>query len=525
MLVVASEALPFIKTGGLADVAAALPKDLVRLGADVAVMIPMHRLVKDKYFEQTELVAETTVDLNWRKKYLGIRKLIAASPEPENPEPLSGGRTGTDRSEQSASSTVIGCSQQTPCEQTPPESGPGSPAHAVTTYFIDCEDYFGDAVYRGGDAESEQYLYFCRAVLAAIPLISWIPDVIHCNDWHTGMIPMLLKTQYGLTPLGGIKTVFTIHNIKFQGQMDFGLMSDMLSIPRRYYSSRYVEANGCANMLKAALVFADKITTVSPTYASEIMYAHYGLGMEGVLWSRKRDVSGIVNGIDTEDFDPLHDTALARNFDVDTMRDKWENKKALRKEFALGGSLYSPVICMITRMTAQKGLDLVRYALEELLNTTDASFIMLGSGDHEYEVFFNYIAAKFPDSAGVYLGYNEALARRIYAGSDFLLMPSEFEPCGLSQMIAQRYGSLPIVRETGGLADTVIPYNQFTKEGDGFSFGPFNAHDMLHSIRYALDVYRDKPALRLLKKNAMIKDNSFLSSAKKYLDLYTEIVV
>jgi starch synthase len=246
--------------------------------------------------------------------------------------------------------------------------------------------------------------------------------------------------------------------------------------------------------------------------------------MEGVLWSRQSDVSGIVNGIDTEDFDPLHDAALIKNFDVSTMKDKWENKKALRKEFALGGSLYAPLICMITRMTAQKGLDLVRYTLEELLTTTDASFIMLGSGDHEYEVFFNYIAAKYPDNSGVYIGYNEELARRIYAGSDFLLMPSEFEPCGLSQMIAQRYGCLPIVRETGGLVDTVSPYNQFTKEGDGFSFGPFNAHDMLHAIRYALDIYRDKPVLRLLKKNAMIKDTSLLSSAQKYLDLYKEIV-
>jgi starch synthase len=382
-------------------------------------------------------------------------------------------------------------------------------------------------IYRGGDAESEQYLYFCRAVLAAIPLIGWIPDVIHCNDWHTAMIPMLLKTQYGLTDLGRIKTVLTIHNIKFQGQMDFGLMADMLNVPKRYYTPQYVEANGCANMLKAGLVFADKITTVSPTYASEILYAHYGLGMEGVLWSRKNDVSGIVNGIDTADFDPLHDPVLATNYDVSTMKDKWENKKALRKAFALGGgrgSLYAPIICMITRMTSQKGLDLVRYTLEELLNTSDANFIMLGSGDYQYETFFNYIAGKYPDNTGVYIGYNEELARQIYAGADFILMPSEFEPCGLSQMIGQRYGTLPIVRETGGLVDTVSPYNQFTKEGDGFSFGPFNAHDMLHAIRYALEVYKDKAALRLLKKNAMIRDNSFLSSAQKYLDLYKEIV-
>jgi starch synthase len=468
ILFIASEALPFIKTGGLADVAYALPKNLARLGADVAVMIPKHRAVKEGWENKLETIASAEVGLGWRKKYMGIQTL----------------REGD-----------------------------------IRYYFIDNEEYFDGPVYRGGDAEAEQYLYFCRAVLSALPFIDFKPDILHCNDWHTGMIPMLLKTQLGLTELGDIKTVFTIHNIQFQGQMGFRLMQDMLSIPKRYYTSEYVEANGCANMMKAALVFADKITTVSPTYADEILHEWFGKGMEGVLRARQSDLMGIVNGIDTDEFDPGADPALARNFGPDSLVDRRENKKALRAAFDLKIRLADPLICMVSRLTPQKGFDLVRYVLEELLRE-DIGFVLVGSGDREYETFFNYIAAKYPDKTGIWIGYNEDLAHRVYAGSDFLLMPSQFEPCGLSQMIAQRYGALPIVRETGGLVDTVSPYNQYTKTGDGFSFGPFNAHDMLHIIKLALSVYRNKPVLRQLKKNAMLKDNSFLVSAEQYMALY-----
>lgn len=472
VLIVAAEAMPFVKTGGLADVAGALPKALASLGVEVAVMIPKHRRIKELWEDGIETLAVSSVRLGWREQYLGVQHLMASG---------------------------------------------------IDYYFIDNETYFGGPVYKGGDAESEQYLYFCRAVLETIPLIPFKPDIIHCNDWHTGMIPMLLKTQYGLTELGDIRTVFTIHNIKFQGAMDFGLMQDMLGIPARYYTPEFLEAHGCANMMKAALVFADWITTVSPTYAQEIMHGYFGLGMEGILSARRHQVTGIVNGIDETDFDPQTDVAIAKNFGPDTMGDKIENKKALRREFCIDQRLHSPVICMVTRLTAQKGLDLVRHVLEELLSE-DVTFVLLGSGDSIYVDFFNYIAAKYPDKTGIYIGYDEALAHRIYAGSDFLLMPSLFEPCGLSQMIAQRYGTLPIVRETGGLADTVSPYNQYTKEGDGFSFGAFNAHDMLEITRLALSVYRDKPMLRRLKKNAMLKDNRFLRSAGQYKALYEALL-
>ena len=361
--------------------------------------------------------------------------------------------------------------------------------------------------------------------MAALPFLSFPPDVIHCNDWHTGMIPMLLKTQYGDSDWGGIRTVYTIHNIKFQGAMDFQRMQDMLSIPRRYNTAEFVEAHGSASMMKAGLVFADRVTTVSPTYAEEITHSYFGMGMEGIIAARRRGghVRGIINGIDTEAFNPETDPAIFKPYSAANLAPKRENKRALRDELHMKIPLTTPIFSMVTRLTAQKGLDLVRRVLEELLQENFA-FVLLGSGDGEYEDFFNYIADKYPEKTGIYIGYSEEMAHRIYAGSDFLLMPSQFEPCGLSQMIAQRYGTLPIVRETGGLADTVSPYNRFTRKGDGFSFSAFNAHHMLTVVRLALEIWQDKPVLRKLRKNAMIKDNSFLASAREYRDLYEEIL-
>ena len=472
VLIVASEAIPFIKTGGLADVAGALPKELHKLGAEVAVMLPLHSKIKHKYKDDLQFIASATIKLGWREKYLGVMKIESSG---------------------------------------------------IPFYFIDCDDYFGDETYRGGDAENEQYLYFCRAVLAAIPMTGFVPDVIHCNDWHTGMIPMLLRTQYSGTELDSVHSVITIHNINFQGKMDFQMMQDILDIDAKYNGPGGVEAGGCANMLKAGLVFADKITTVSSTYAREILTPWFGMGLEGTLKAREHDLCGILNGLDYEDFDPMTDKALIKNYDSETITAKRDNKKELRSRFGLVGNLYDPVMCMVTRLTSQKGLDLVRHVLEELLKE-NMHFVLLGSGDAEYEDFFRYIAEKYPGKAGVHLGYDEELARIIYAGTDFLLMPSQFEPCGLSQMIAQRYGALPIVRETGGLADTVTSWNEFNREGNGFSFWAYNAHDMMHAIRYALSVYRDKPALRQLRKNAMLLDNSFLASAKKYMELYSEVI-
>jgi starch synthase len=470
VLFLASEAMPLVKTGGLADVAYALPKALNSLGADVRVMIPKQKAVKEKYSRIITDVARTTIRLGWRDVYLGIQTME-----------LDG----------------------------------------IRYYFIDNEYYFGEAVYKGGDAENEQYMFFCRAVLEALSYLDFEPDVIHCNDWHTGMIPMLLKTQFA-SKFPHLKTVFTIHNIQYQGQMEFSFMKDVLSVPDKYYKSS-VEQDGMANMMKAGIVFSDKITTVSPTYAQEIMYSDLGMGMQGILAARSADVSGIVNGIDNGEFDPASDSALSAHFNTDDMRGKRECKSKLRAMYGLTAEWHAPIICMITRLTPQKGLDLVRAAADELLQT-GAAFVLLGSGDCEYEGYFDYLANKYPGRAGVYIGYDEDRARKIYAGADFLLMPSRFEPCGLSQMIAQRYGTLPIARSTGGLADTVDPYNKFKKTGDGFTFAPYTAHDMMHVVNLAVNVYReDKPMLKRLRKNAMLRDNSFTTSAKKYMELYGEI--
>jgi len=393
----------------------------------------------------------------------------------------------------------------------------------VVYYFLDNEDCFGDAVYRGGDAENEQYLFFCKAVCESLALIDFDPDILHLNDWHTGMVPMLLKTQYADWCGDEKHTLFTIHNIEFQGKMSFDLVKDMLGVQDHYYSPEFIEAGGCANMMKAALVFADRISTVSPNYADEIMNPWFGMGMEGILSARRHELCGILNGIDTGVFDPETDTDIAAYFSASNITNKRECKKALREELSLGIKLTTPVVSMVSRLTRQKGFDLVQYVLEELLKE-DLAFVLLGSGDQKYEDFMNYIAAKYPEKSGINIGYDEALAHRIYAGSDFLLMPSEFEPCGLSQMIAQRYGTLPIVRETGGLVDTVEPYNNFTGEGTGFAFSTFNAHDMMAAVKLALSVYRDKPVLRKIRKNAMLLDNGFLKSAGQYKALYKSML-
>jgi len=464
--------MPFVKTGGLADVVCALPRALAELGVDARVMIPKHSVVKNAWQDELETIDTTTIELGWRTKYLGIQ---------------------TTRSD------------------------------GVIYYFIDNEDYFGDAVYRGGDAEVEQYLFFCKAVCESLSLIDFDPDILHLNDWHTGMIPFLIKTQYADRVKDEKRILFTIHNIEFQGKADFGLMKDMLNVPPFYYTPEYIEAGGCANMMKAAIVFSDRISTVSPNYADEIVNPWYGRGMDGILSARKSDLCGILNGIDNNIFDPETDGDIEANFSAADTSGKRKCKKALRDEFSLKTKVSTPIFAIVSRMTEQKGFALIRYAMEELL-AEDIAFVILGAGDREFEDFMNYIAAKYPEKTGVFIGYNEAMAHRIYAGADFLLMPSEFEPCGLSQMIAQRYGALPVVRETGGLINTVAPYNIFTGEGTGFAFSTFNAHDMMAAVRLALSVYRDKPALNKLKKSAMLADNSFVKSAEQYKALYKSML-
>lgn len=473
VLIVGAEGAPFAKTGGLADVIGALPAELQKQGTDVRVVMPLHGCIRDKYRHQLEVVATMNLTLGWRTQFLGVETLE-----------LDG----------------------------------------IRYYFIDNEYYFAHCIYKGGDAEVEQYAYFCRAVLEAISHIDFIPDVIHVNDWHTAMIPMLLRAQYAQAPFGGAKTVLTIHNLQYQGKLAIPHAKDLLGLGDEYFTADKAEAYGCANMMKAGILYADKVTTVSPSYAQEILDPYFGRGMEGVLAARRNDLVGIVNGINTVEFDPMHDQQIAVAYDATCVPRKYENKVALLNELNLPVQAQTPMIGMVTRLTEQKGLDLVRAVLEEMLCHDDISFVLLGSGDQEYEDFFRYIATRYPHKASVTLGYSDALAHRIYAGCDFLLMPSQFEPCGLSQMIAQRYGTLPIVRETGGLRDTVHPYNIYTREGSGFSFTNYNAHDMLNTIRFACKVFKDKVALSSLIAQTMQIDNSFAKSAAEYIALYESML-
>ena len=473
VLLVSAECAPISKTGGLADVVGTLPKALAVLGIDARVITPYHRIVKDVYGEQVEHMFSFSVDLGWRSQYVGIEKLV-----------LDG----------------------------------------ITIYLVDNEYYFGDRIYRGGVAEGEQYAFFTRAVLDAIPNLGFFPDILHCNDWHTAMIPMLLRTQYGNYVHGRMKTLLTIHNIAYQGKFGFEFFRDLLRVEDRYYTPEFMELNGCGAFLKGGCVFADRLSTVSPSYADEICTPYYGEGLDGILSARRHELSGIINGIDTKVFNPFSDKLIARKYDKGHLKGKQACKDALMFDMGLHAEPRTPLVAMVTRMTSQKGFDLVERVLDEMMGF-DICFMLLGSGSGEYENFMREAEARHRGRLCAYIGYNEELSHRVYAGADMLLMPSRFEPCGLSQMIAMRYGTLPIVRETGGLKDTVRPYNQYTGEGNGFSFANYNAHEMKDTVEMACDVYRSQPeAWTALQRSAMSEDFSFSRSAEDYARLYIDML-
>ncbi|NCB50842.1 MAG: glycogen synthase GlgA [Clostridia bacterium] len=473
VLLAAAECAPLSKTGGLADVIGALPKSLAALGVDARVITPYHRVIKEKLDGQTEHMFSFSVNLGWRSQYVGVEKLV-----------LDG----------------------------------------ITIYLVDNEFHFGDKIYRGGSAEGEQYAFFTRAVLEALPLLDFSPDILHCNDWHTGMLPMLIKTQYSPGDQEYLKTLLTIHNIAYQGNYDFGFVQDVFGIPDKYYTPEFIELRGSASFLKAGCVFADRLNTVSPTYAVEICNSYYGEGLEGILSARKGDLSGILNGIDTDVFNPRTDPLISHRYDRGHLSGKRICKESLMFEMGLSASPDAPIVAMVTRLTAQKGFDLVMCILDELVQH-GLYFMLLGTGNKEYEDFMRLAEERHRGRVCSYIGYNEALAHRVYAGADMLLMPSRFEPCGLSQMIAMRYGTLPIVRETGGLKDSVRPYNRFTGEGDGFSFANYNAHEMKDAILSALDVYENQPETwNRLINNAMSEDFGFARSAEEYVKLYIDLL-
>ena len=474
ILFAASECVPFIKTGGLADVVGALSPVLKERGNDVRVILPLYAAIPEKYTKDMKLECEFEVELCWRKQYCGIKSLVY---------------------------------------------------QGVTFYFVDNNYYFGRPyIYGLGGDEYERFGFFSRAVIDALVHLDFRPDVVHCHDWQTGMIPALLKIQYAHFPFyQDMKTVYTIHNLQYQGVFPIKAVQDTLGLGDSLFTADKLECYGCANYMKAGLVYADELTTVSPSYADEIQTAFYGERLDGLLRARKDQLSGILNGIDINDYDPAKDPMIYANFDPYHLGGKERCKEELQKELGLRVEPNTPLVGIISRLSNQKGLDLVECVIRELMGT-GIQLVVLGMGEAKYTNLFSWAESEYPGRLAARFAMNHQLAHRIYAGSDMFLMPSQFEPCGLSQMIAMRYGSVPIVRETGGLRDTVLSYNKFTDAGNGFSFFNYNAHDMLHTVRRAVHYYKNnREVWYKLIVRGMTGDYSWFSSAGKYLALYEKL--
>ena len=472
----ASEVAPFAKTGGLADVAGSLPKALKRLGADIRVVMPKYRQIDKEYVDQMEFIGDITIDLTWRKQYCGVYKL----------------------------------------EQ-----------EGVFWYFIDNEYYFFRDWYYGMGDDGERFAFFCKAILDILPLIGFQPDIIHLNDWQTGLVSVLLDAHYRCYREDGfynkIHTLFTIHNLKYQGVFPKQIMDQLLGLDWRFFSREGLEYYDKVNFLKAGLAFSTALSTVSKTYAEEIKYDFYGENLQGLIRRRSADLYGIVNGIDFDGNDPGNDSRIYAPFSGDNLSGKYDNKKRLQKDLQLDVNENTPLIGLISRLIDQKGLDLIEYMMPDLMGM-DLQLIVLGAGERRYEDLFKWAQSKFPGRVSANIRYDAVLAQRIYAGSDILLMPSLYEPCGLSQLFGMRYGAVPIVRETGGLKDTVIPYNIHSGEGTGFTFANYNAHEMRDAVARAIDVYRNREEWENLVKACMNQDFSWDHSAREYLNLYDTII-
>ena len=468
-----AECAPFVKTGGLGDVAGSLPAALVRAGAEVIVMVPKYATIKDEYKAQMEHFADFYVSLGWRNEYCGLEKL----------------------------------------------------EHDGVTYmFIDNERYFARDYPYGFFDDGERFAFFSKAITESLQHLpaGFECDILHCNDWQTALAPVFLREFYhGLPLYDRVKTVFSIHNVAFQGQFSDTVMEDILGVAHIPAAASQLRCDACSiNYMLGALRYADAITTVSPTYANEIQTPEFGEGLDGVLRERSYALQGILNGIDVAGFDPATDKRIAANYTVEDRSGKAVCKAKLQEELGLEVRDDRPLMVMVTRLTRQKGLDLVMYALDRIL-AGGVQVAVLGTGDRDYEDGLRYFQDKYPGTMAARIEFDPALSQRMYAAADMFLMPSKFEPCGLSQIIAMRYGTLPIVRETGGLKDTVIPYNEFTGEGTGFSFSNFNGDEMGDAVFRAARLFWDnREAWGQLVTQAMSQDFSWTRSADKYLDLY-----
>ena len=478
ILYVASEAVPYIKTGGLADVVGSLPKAIDKEYYDVRVILPKYRCMEWGWTEKLEYITNFYMDYDFRSMYVGLFK----------------------------------------CEY-----------EGVTTYFIDNEEFFSTPAPYTDDAlyEIRRFAFFSKAVLSALPVLDFHPDLIHCHDWQSGLLPVYLHERFQDNPFyQGIKTVMTIHNLKFQGKWGVEDVARITGLDRSFFTPDKLEVNHDADLLKGGIVYADAVTTVSPTYAEEIKTPFYGEGLDGLLQARDHDLRGILNGIDYEVFDPQKDPLIAHHFSAKSFRaHKYPNKTALQEELGLPVDRKTMMIGIVSRMTDQKGFDLVAAVMEEILQNDSVQFVVLGTGEERYQQMFRDLAGRYPEKMSANITYNEALSHKIYAACDAFLMPSLFEPCGLSQMMSLRYGTLPIVRETGGLKDSVAAYNEFEDSGTGFSFTNYNAHEMMATLRYAESVYYDhRQDWNRIVERAMQIDFSWEASARSYQEMYDWLI-
>ena len=473
ILFVASEAVPFIKTGGLADVVGSLPKAIDRRYFDVRIVLPRYTCMDDADKSEMKFITNFYMDFHWKKAYVGVLEAVV---------------------------------------------------DGITCYFIDCEDYFTGWSPYGGDVifEIEKFSFFAKAALSILPVVDFRPDIIHCHDWQTGLVPVYLKERFQGNPFfRGIKTVMTIHNLKFQGRWDKETVQDITGLPGYFFTPDKLEMFGDADLLKGGIIYADCITTVSEAYAEEIQTQFYGEGLDGLLGARKHDLRGIVNGIDYDEFNPEKDKLIPHRFNrVSFRKEKVKNKTALQKELSLAEDGKTFLIGIVSRLTDQKGFDLIARVLDELLQDA-IQIVVLGTGTEQYENMFRHYAWKYKEKLSANIYYSEELSHKIYAASDAFLMPSLFEPCGLSQLIAMRYGTIPIVRQTGGLKDTVEAYNRFEGSGTGFGFLNYNAHEMMKTVRDAEALYYDnRREWNKMVDRAMEVDYSWDVSAKKYQEMY-----
>ena len=473
ILYVTSEAAPFCKTGGLADVAGSLPPALAANGDQVAVILPLYGQIRQEWREKMTYVGNIYVDLAWRHEYCGLFSLKY---------------------------------------------------QGVTWYFVDNERYFTRATLYGEYDDGERFAFFSRAVVSLLPSLEWMPEVIHCNDWQTALVPIYLKDECGhWDDVRDIKTMFTIHNIEYQGKFGEDTVVDLFGLNYGWYESGKIQMDGCVNLVKGAMLCSDSVTTVSPTYARQLHQAFYAHGLESISDMIGGKLQGVLNGLDVKSFDPSTDKVIAKKYSPKNLKGKAVCKAELQRKLGLDVT-DAPLIAMVSRLVSHKGVDLVREVLDGIMDT-GAQLVVLGMGDKEYEDFFRWAQSNYPGRMSAQIAYSDKLSREVYAGADLFLMPSKSEPCGLSQMIAMRYGAVPIVRQTGGLADTVRSCQLGQEDGNGYIFANYNAYDMLYTIHQAVGLYRGDPeGFKTVQLRGMTDDFSWDASARTYRDIYESLL-